>query len=368
MIITVLTGFLFFSGAVSILAATGQLVVLNRRKENINLSVLFLCVGIILIQHGLLFTEEVHSASVIMSFHATMLYLFGPLLYLAYFIVVHPGKEFPEKLIKFFIPAILSLIPDFYFLIQPHEWKNSLLENFYSNKNVSEIILTKILLTGACLQIIIYLISLLIKIIPAWSPGEKSSILNITIIYSMSSIGATVFLLAGFISSSLTLIKITSTITGLCLICAYILGQRYPGFLQLLKIEVKERHYKKSLLNGIDTESICREMDSLMKNEKLYIDENITLKNLAERMGITLHQLSQLLNEKLNVNFYTFINKYRIEEARRMLTEEPDRSIITIAYAVGFNSKSSFYEAFSKFTGKTPYKFRKDSLSKHNIN
>ena len=77
---------------------------------------------------------------------------------------------------------------------------------------------------------------------------------------------------------------------------------------------------------------------------------------------MTAHQLSQLLNEKLNVNFYTFINKYRIQEARRILTEEPDKSIIAIAYDVGFNSKSSFYEAFSKFTGKTPYRYRKDAL------
>jgi len=54
------------------------------------------------------------------------------------------------------------------------------------------------------------------------------------------------------------------------------------------------------------------------------------------------------------------INQYRIKEAKKMLIEESERSVLSIAYAVGFNSKSSFYEAFSRFTGKTPVQYRRE--------
>jgi len=365
MIPFILIIFLFFTGGVSILAAAGQLFVLNRRKENINLFVLFLCLGLLLIQHAAFFTGHVPAATVIMSFHISLLYLFGPLLFMAYFIVAYPDVEFPKKMIRCFLPALFSLVPDIFFIFQTRVWKISLINDFHLNNNSSQVLILKILLAGACLQIIIYLVFLLIKILSVWEETEINSIMNITIIYILSSIIAAMVLMAGYILSSFVLFTISSLLTGLCLIFAYLLGQRYPGFLQLLKTEVKDRQYKRSLLEGIDTESICENLTALMEKEKVFADEEITLKRLAEKMDISSHQLSQLLNEKLSVNFYTFINRYRIQEARRILIEEPDRSIITIAFAIGFNSKSSFYEAFSKFTGKTPYRYRKDILAEN---
>ncbi len=354
--------FIFFTGGVSLLAATGQLFVINRRKENFNLFGLFFCIGLILIQYAALLTTHLPAVAGIMNFHISLLYLFGPLLFLAYYIVVHPHRAFPTEIVKFFIPAIITFIADIYIFLQPTGWKKELMSNFYAGINSLQVIILKALLAGACLQIIIYLVYLLVKIIPAWKHSDKNSIMNITIIYSFSSLAATIILMAGYILNSLVLICATASLTAVCLIFSYLLGQRYPRFLQLLRIEVKERQYRRSLLNGLDTETVCQDLVSLVEKEKLYADENITLKNLAERIDMTAHQLSQLLNEKLNVNFYTFINKYRIQEARRILTEEPDKSIIAIAYDVGFNSKSSFYEAFSKFTGKTPYRYRKDAL------
>ena len=99
-------------------------------------------------------------------------------------------------------------------------------------------------------------------------------------------------------------------------------------------------------------------LNDLMLHEKLYLDEELTLNILAQEMNISSHQLSELLNNVLNVNFNSFINKFRIEEAKKMISEEPQRSIISVGYAAGFNSKSVFNRAFQQFAGESPSQYK----------
>ncbi|TAL39857.1 MAG: helix-turn-helix domain-containing protein [Spirochaetes bacterium] len=97
-----------------------------------------------------------------------------------------------------------------------------------------------------------------------------------------------------------------------------------------------------------------------MNDNKPYLEESITIKDLAEKVQIPAHHLSIVINSRLNKNFYTFINEYRIKEATAILDdpENSDVSIITIVFRTGFNSKSTFNSVFKKITGQTPSKYR----------
>ena len=65
---------------------------------------------------------------------------------------------------------------------------------------------------------------------------------------------------------------------------------------------------------------VCiKRLKHLMEKEKIYLDENISLQSLAEKLNIPPYQLSQLLNEKIKQSFSDFINTYRIEEAKEIL-------------------------------------------------
>jgi AraC-like DNA-binding protein len=101
----------------------------------------------------------------------------------------------------------------------------------------------------------------------------------------------------------------------------------------------------------------------IMETEKPYLDPGLKIEKLAEMMFIPTYQVSQLLNTKLNRKFFDFINQYRINEAKRILSgpEGKVKSIMQIAYDVGFNSKSSFNTAFRKFAGTSPSKFKKST-------
>ena len=98
-----------------------------------------------------------------------------------------------------------------------------------------------------------------------------------------------------------------------------------------------------------------------MKSDKLYLDRTLTLEKMARKLSIPPLHLSQLINERLNQNFTNFENSYRVDEAKRRLSDpRNDRfTIVAIAEASGFNSKSTFNAAFKKNTNLTPSEFKK---------
>jgi AraC-like DNA-binding protein len=100
-------------------------------------------------------------------------------------------------------------------------------------------------------------------------------------------------------------------------------------------------------------------LTSLMENEKLYLDSSLTLDVLAEHLNLSRHHTSQLINEHFQVNFFEFVNRYRIAEAIRLLQDKNnDLNVNEIIYAVGFNNRTSFYNAFRKKTGVSPKSYR----------
>jgi AraC-like DNA-binding protein len=119
--------------------------------------------------------------------------------------------------------------------------------------------------------------------------------------------------------------------------------------------------YEKSSLSAEMAEAYFRRLVATLEADKLYLDKDLSLSRLAKRLGIPLHHLSQVINERTGSNFYDFINAQRIEEAKRLLLDPKmsNRSIASVAFDAGFNSLSAFNAAFKKFVKSTPSQFRK---------
>ncbi len=117
----------------------------------------------------------------------------------------------------------------------------------------------------------------------------------------------------------------------------------------------------KYFIDKICNNDFEEQLNEIMEKEKIYQDCKITLSKMAMKLEIEPHHLSAYLNKKRKQNFNTYINHYRIQEARHLLKNELDISITTIAYEVGFSSISQFYRAFKKFVGQQPTKYRYSS-------
>ena len=84
--------------------------------------------------------------------------------------------------------------------------------------------------------------------------------------------------------------------------------------------------------------------------------------SLSKQFGVNRNQLSQLINEGVGENFYDFINKYRVEEVKRLMADpqKQNYSLLGLALDAGFKSKSTFNLVFKRFTGLTPTEYKKN--------
>ena len=121
------------------------------------------------------------------------------------------------------------------------------------------------------------------------------------------------------------------------------------------------KKYEKSTLTPERAERYLKRLLNHMETEKPYVDGELTLPKLAERLSIPAQHLSQTINERLQQNFFDFVNTYRVEEAKRRLLDPAKQhySVLAIAEEVGFNSKSAFNAVFKKHVQMTPSEFRK---------
>jgi AraC-like DNA-binding protein len=136
---------------------------------------------------------------------------------------------------------------------------------------------------------------------------------------------------------------------------------RNPQILARADESPQAKKYEWSSLTPETSERYLRRLLQLMKDEKLYLDAELTVAKLAEKLSIPPPHLSQIINERLKQNFVDFINTYRVEEAKRKLLDphKSHYSVLAIAEEAGFNSKSSFNSVFKKHARMTPSEFRK---------
>jgi AraC-like DNA-binding protein len=132
--------------------------------------------------------------------------------------------------------------------------------------------------------------------------------------------------------------------------------------LSSIKIYKKEnsKRVSKSRLTELD-----EKLKILLNSEKLYLDNDLSLPKLARKLEATSNETSFLINELYQENFYNFINKHRIEEAKMLLLSEKytQLNILGIAYESGFNSKTTFNTTFKKYVGMSPTEFVKSNIT-----
>ena len=98
-----------------------------------------------------------------------------------------------------------------------------------------------------------------------------------------------------------------------------------------------------------------------MKQEKPYLDSELTLLELAGTLNVSPHNLSEAINTQLQQTFFDFVNQYRVEQVKKDLADPQKQHLTFLALALeaGFNSKSSFNTIFKKHAEMTPSEYRK---------
>ncbi len=116
--------------------------------------------------------------------------------------------------------------------------------------------------------------------------------------------------------------------------------------------------YSNKKIDPSEVETLSLNLKDLLEKEKIYTRSDLKLSDVAAKMNILPHTLSQLINENLGKSFTLLINEYRVREAKSLIETNAHMKLEAIGYDCGFNSKSTFYSAFKKITKTTPAKYK----------
>lgn len=122
--------------------------------------------------------------------------------------------------------------------------------------------------------------------------------------------------------------------------------------------------YRNSSIDTSSSKKYMQEIRMLFENKKLYLNSELNMTQVAEKIGIPSRDVSQVINENENQNFSEFVNNYRIQKAKNLLIDPTyaREKIATIAYDCGFGNVTSFNLAFKVATQLTPSQYRKQQV------
>jgi len=295
------------------------------------------------------------------------LFFNAPLFYLYVQSLTDSNYKFTRKDLVHWIPFMLLwlLIPAKYLF----NYENTI--NYIEQKgfvlNLSEMIITGFLYY---FQAISYTL-MSIHLVKKYRKGLRDKFSS----HENTNLGWAIYLLFGFLAvwviffSEFFLHSVTGLftpvlgvihITGVAALFTFANILAYRG-LKFPEIPYQNIETKSSPANSFDIKSGYIKLQNLMIKEKPYLEPGLNIFTLARMIGISQRNLSDVINGAAKENFYDFINRHRIEEAKKLLISEKDKTILDIAIQSGFNSKSVFNSSFKKFTSVTPNQYKKQN-------
>jgi len=362
MFVQFLRFYIFFGSAFLILQAVGQITLTKKTRVNYLYATFYMALGIILLaavnaDPNLIWVVPEFSLA-----DAICMWSLGPLMYSIYTELLEKKKSV-RLWIHFIIPVgvSLSLIP---YYILPSELKADRLLQLFNNPSAGGFSYEYLFGLGG-LYTFAYIAFGFKDLIVIWKINVLKSEKPVQVIALIGAMAIFVCGLSalGVIFNDFIFVRLgaSSIVLGASII--FLIGHRYSHFNQTLATIVNQTKYKKSYIKDLDLGKIQTDLDTLMTEQKIFRDDELSLSLLSQELNISIHQLSQYLNEIIKKNFSGFINEYRIAEAKELLKDMNNTNILRIAYDVGFSSKTSFNRSFSKIVGVSPIKYRTNTLT-----
>lgn len=346
-----------------------------KRSKEIFEGILMLILGLIGLESFLNFSGFIMYTPWMVNLSPPLVLTIGPIWYL---ILKKNNSELPNSkwLVFHFIPALFYLAYSAFFYTQPSEFKiKAVLHSFHPNlfqKSIFSAIQTDplniqgwVVVEGLGLHLLAYSA---ISISILWRSFRKQEIKLLIqkpdstwLIYwsGIFFIGSIVFLMTGGIVNGRHVypqilpnyaINIYSTII--------IYGATLLKLGQTIVHDVKKVKYVKSALQKHQEREILARLYEIMAYQKPYKSIDFNIGTLAQMANVSVHHTSQAINSGAGKSFNDFVNYFRIEDAKTILRSSTSVKIESLAYELGYKSKSAFFVSFKNLTSVTPAKFR----------
>ena len=323
------------------------------RHSNIYLGLLLLTIGVHF-SYNILYTNNLFS-SILSSFSCSYGFLYGPLLFLYTKFYLFSDLKFKGKHWIHFSPFVLIVLATF---------------AGYPLCNNLGIPLIVVMLIYCILSynLILSYESGVVQVYSTSEPSQTRWIKVILIIMLIILVGNIIhfshvsFIFIGFTIKTETIVQF-----GILALINLILYQGLKSPTTFQKISTQDIAIGKAISNPIDKEELkilegfAKQIDLLVSEQQLYLDSDLTIRQLAEETGIHEKSISRAINTILKSNFSEYINSYRINKSISLINSEENLSIKEVMFMSGFNSRSVFNASFKHKTGSTPSIYRKEN-------
>ncbi|MDC8006245.1 helix-turn-helix transcriptional regulator [Aureisphaera galaxeae] len=354
--------FYLFSSIIGFFIAIVLMLRKNQDRWSSVLISLFMLINSVFIFHNFLYeTNLVFTAPHMLYVSATYAYIYGPLMYF-YYKRITSNYQFGKKDLLHLIPTVAILV-----LLAPILALSGV-EKTHIQFGVGVVdrepyryyvVFTKFLSLLIYGGMVMYCYIKNSKKL-AITLHAKKWIRNLVI---LTSIYVIAYLIHGLNITGLVPrmdIFVSIQVISMCLTILYIGYASYtrPNLITSGFVKKKQKYTKSGLTPSYSIE-LKMELLQLLEEEKIYRQNDISLAIVAEKLGTTRHNASQVINEHFALNFFELINKYRIDEAKEILKSDKNKNlnIIDVAYEVGFNNKVTFNKSFRKQLSITPSQY-----------
>ncbi|TGK08787.1 AraC family transcriptional regulator [Leptospira fletcheri] len=257
------------------------------------------------------------------------------------------------------IPAVLFAFSEILFFTQDSERLRELMSSSQKEFSLDWIHLAAIL---ASIQVSSYSVACL------WiyhKVSRKYEIYELKLVWVvlLLPVVANSFIGAAFFLKNMFLFELGAGCVSMILVLMFVLRERNPDFFDEMRTVIRNSKYQNTALLPQEIKQADEKLRRIMEEEFVYRDSELRLGDLAAGLGLSLHQTSRYLNEIQRMTFYELINRYRVQEACKLLLSQADKSVLEVGFEVGFNSKSAFNSQFVRAMGVSPGIYRKNKSS-----
>ncbi len=340
----------------------------NGRKNNWPIALITLGFSLILIQYVLIWTRYRTIYPYAYFFDDVWYFLFGPLFYI--YILKFYTKEYKSNLIHFILPLFIAILSVIYYIKT---------KGYSAYDTVRDEILFKIYWPirspWVGIAVLICYIIITLDFIKIYNPPKKSQATQLRDRW----VRFLILLFSTFVVAYISyyvLVKFSffNPLWDYAISFTMAIGIYGVGYMAYTEPKIfngelftnlfQPSKKDKSELSPDTKNEFYSKLITYMEDSKPHLNSDLRLIDIATAIGLPIHIVSQLINEKANTNFNQFINAYRIKEASKLLKKSTYTSISSMYYDLGFNSRTTFYNTFKDKYGCTPLQYQESHKGK----
>jgi len=291
----VLGHFFIFAGFLAVIQLVARLTVGNHSRRDRYLLVTLATLAYILYFAGTAIAPGVFPTPGYLHWHLPALFALGPAIHYFLKFSLLPDEDIPPKVILLqWLPAALCLA----FVASPCYPQRDfsvayLLQTFGTRPtNTHDLIaITAFAVNTGYYIWNVYETRFLFRL----NPPEFSGIFRYVALFQVGSVITPLLAMASLLTHEILLLEISCTLISLTIIGGYIASIRYPEFFLPLQVEAQKQKYHTSHLKNVDVKALAARLDLLLREEKIYLDDKLSVKSLAAMLQVTPHQLSRPL-------------------------------------------------------------------------